>query len=168
MHYIKNTDITNSQIYALTALRVIIGWHLLYEGLVKVVDPSWSAASYLAGSQGPFASVFHSMASNSNILEPIDFLNQWGLVAIGLSLMIGLFSRWASIGGIVLLFLYYISNPPFIGIANEMADGNYLIVNNNLVEIFALMILYLFPTEKLLGLERLFVCTRSAQVHPRI
>jgi thiosulfate dehydrogenase [quinone] large subunit len=147
----------NVQIIALTALRILIGWHLLYEGLIKVIDPTWSAASYLNAAKGPFASFFKSMALNSNILEIINLLNQWGLVIIGISLMIGLLSRWACIGGILLLFLYYISNPPFIGLVNEMYEGDYLIVSKNLIEISALLVLYFFQTERIYGIERLFI-----------
>ena len=153
----KLKDNKNVQIIALTALRILIGWHLLYEGLIKVIDPTWSAASYLNAAKGPFAAFFKSMASNSGILEIINLLNQWGLVIIGLSLMIGLLSRWACIGGILLLFLYYISNPPFIGLVNEMYEGDYIIVSKNLIEMSALLVLYFSQTERIYGIERLFI-----------
>jgi thiosulfate dehydrogenase (quinone) large subunit len=144
------------QIFALTALRVLIGWHLLYEGLVKVIDPAWTAAPFLANSQGPFAQLFKSMAANPALLGITDQLNQWGLVLIGLSLILGLWSRWASAFGMILLFIYYVANPPFIGIEPSMAEGSYLIVNKNLIEVFALLVLALFPTERIIGIERLF------------
>ncbi len=148
---------TGWQLSALVILRVLIGWQFLYEGLVKVVNPEWSAASFLLAAQGPFADLFKSMASDSAVLGIVDFCNQWGLILVGLSLMIGLLSRWACIGGMALLFIYYISNPPFIGLhAPAVAEGSYLIVNKNLVELFALFILFLFPTGKIVGLDRLF------------
>ncbi|MBD0777572.1 DoxX family protein [Maribacter sp. ANRC-HE7] len=151
------SEYSNWQVSALVILRVLIGWHFLYEGVVKVLNPHWSAAGFLNASQGPFANLFKGMASNSGVLEVINFCNQWGLVLIGLSLIVGLLSRWASIGGMVLLFLYYISNPPFIGIeASAVAEGSYLIVNKNLIELFSLLVLYLFPTGNIIGLNRLF------------
>ena len=29
-------------------LRIMIGWHFLYEGIVKLLDPRWSSAAYLS------------------------------------------------------------------------------------------------------------------------
>lgn len=153
-------NMTRWQILSITILRIVIGWHFLYEGLVKVTNPEWSAVSFLESATGPFASFFKSIATNSGALEIVNFLNQWGLVLIGLSLMIGLLSRWASLGGIVLVALYYFASPPFIGMNNIPAfEGNYLIVNKNLIEIFALWVLYLFPSSKVYGIDRFFITT---------
>ncbi len=153
----QHIEYTNWQVSTLVILRVLIGWHFLYEGFVKVVNPNWSAESFLYASQGPFAQLFINMAANPVALEVINFCNQWGLVLIGLSLILGLLSRWGSIGGVALLFMYYISNPPFIGLdATAAAEGSYLIVNKNLIELVSLFVLFLFPTGKIIGLDRLF------------
>ena len=153
----KNLETLNMktwQIVSLTILRIVIGWHFLYEGLIKVFNPEWSAVSYLNYATGPFASVFKSMAANSVALEIIDVLNQWGLVLIGFSLMLGLLSRWASLGGMVILALYYFANPPFIGLGDtSMVEGNYLIVNKNLVEFVALWVIFQFQDSKVLGID---------------
>jgi thiosulfate dehydrogenase [quinone] large subunit len=54
-----------------------------------------------------------------------------------------------------LLLLYYLSNPPFIGLdIPGIAEGSYLIVNKNLIELFTLLILFLFPTGRIIGLGR--------------
>ena len=157
MKNIKQLIMTRWQIIALTILRIAIGWHFLYEGLRKVNNPEWSAASYLNNATGPFASIFTSLATNSVTLGIIDILNQWGLVIFGLSLMIGFLSRWACVGGMALLALYYFSNPPFIGLGYaSVAEGNYLIVNKNLIELFALWVLFQFPSSKDFGLDRFF------------
>lgn len=157
MKSIEKLNITRWQVLALTILRITIGWHFLYEGLIKVMNPEWSAISYLNGASGPFASLFKSLASNSAAIEVVNLLNQWGLVIIGFSLMIGLFSRWACLGGMALLALYYFANPPFIGLNDvSMHEGNYLIVNKNLVELFALWVLFQFPGSKVTGIDRFF------------
>ena len=102
------------QIFSLTLLRVLIGWHFLYEGLTKLFStPVWTAKTYLLGSVGPFASVFQAIASHHGLLQVIDQLNIWGLILIGLSLFIGLFSRPFKLFGIVLLLLYYFAYTPF-------------------------------------------------------
>ena len=97
---------------SLTVLRIAIGWHFLYEGLIKVFNPDWSASGYLENATGPFASLFQSIAQNSTLLGLTDFLNQWGMVLVGISLIIGLLSRWACLGGMLLMGLYYFANPP--------------------------------------------------------
>jgi thiosulfate dehydrogenase [quinone] large subunit len=102
------------------------------------------------------------MASNQTVLGIVDFMNIWGLILIGLGLIFGLFSRIAAISGVVLLSLYYIAIPPLIGYTGGMpTEGNYLIVDKNLVELFSLVILALFPTGKLWGLDRVIAQVRA-------
>jgi thiosulfate dehydrogenase [quinone] large subunit len=87
----------------------------------------------------------------------VDFINIWGLIIIGFCLIAGFFSKMSTIAAMVLLFLYYISNPPFIGFATLMPmEGNYLIINKTLIEIAALFVLTVYPTGQYLGLD-LFV-----------
>lgn len=144
------------QIFGLTLLRVLIGWHFLYEGLVKIYTPGWSAAPYLLGALGPFAQLFNDMAQNESVLFIIDILNAWGLVLIGLSLFIGFLTKPAKLLGIVLLLLYYLAYLPFAGLGfNTIVEGNYWIVNKNLIEMAAIFILYLFPTSRITGLDRI-------------
>lgn len=155
---LNKIDYTGWQLFALVSIRVLIGWHFLYEGLVKVYSPGWSAKAYLLGAVGPFKPFFESLAQNENLLEAVNLMNEWGLVLIGLSLIIGLLSRWACLGGMVLLMLYYLCTPPFIGLNySGVAEGNYLLVNKNLIELSALFALFLFPTEKLIGIERILI-----------
>lgn len=144
------------QLTSLVILRVLIGWHFLYEGIAKLISPHWTAASYLLESKLVFSGVFFWMASNPLVLKLVDFLNIWGLIAIGLGLIVGGLTRVASIAGVLLLLLYYICNPPFIGYTYSIPmEGSYLIVNKNLVEMFALVVLIVFPTGSIIGLDRL-------------
>lgn len=151
----KNSKYTFLQVSSLVILRLLIGWHLLYEGLTKVFDASWSASSFLNASQGPMAVYFKQIAANSFWLEIVNQMNQWGLVLIGLSLILGFLNLWACLAGIILMFLYYISNPPFIGLSQAVAEGSYLIVNKTLIEMVAILVLLVFPTEHIIGIRRL-------------
>ena len=151
---------SKSQLFWLVALRVLIGWHFLYEGVVKVVNPNWSGIGYLMDSGGFMAGFFTSMAANQSTLQIIDFINIWGLIAIGLGLILGSFTRIASISGIILLSLYYLSHPPFPGINYAMPmEGSYLVVNKILIEMVALGVLLLFPTSREFGLDK-FICKK--------
>lgn len=144
-----------SQTWMLTILRVLIGWHLLYEGIVKLWNPGWSAGGYLMDSQGFFAEFFYKMAANPSVLQVVDFLNVWGLILVGLALILGIFTRMALIGGIVLLGLYFLSHPPLIGVKYAMpSEGSYLWVNKNLIEIFAMAVLFVFSGSRMVGLDR--------------
>jgi len=103
------------QLTTLVALRMLIGWHFLYEGIAKLLNPYWTSAGYLQASQGPFADWFVGLAANPATLGVVDVLNKWGLVIIGAALVVGAGARLASLLGAVLLFLYFIANPPLLG-----------------------------------------------------
>ncbi|MBN1819455.1 MAG: DoxX family membrane protein [Prolixibacteraceae bacterium] len=146
---------SGKQITWLVILRVAIGWHFLYEGLVKVLNPGWSSLGYLMDSKGFLSPVFHAMAANQGVLSTVDFLNQWGLVLIGLGLVLGALTRVATYSGMLLLAFYYLSHPPFIGIDYALpTEGNYFIIDKVFIEFCALGALALFPTGKYIGLDR--------------
>jgi uncharacterized membrane protein YphA (DoxX/SURF4 family) len=135
-------------------LRVAIGWHFLYEGLAKLLDPGWTAAGYLRSSEWLLADLFHWMAETPNVLPVVDLLNVWGLILIGAALMLGVFTRLASLAGIFLLALYYAAHPPLPGFEQTTAEGSYLIVNKNVVEMVALLVLAIAPASGFAGLGR--------------
>ncbi len=144
------------QYTALTILRVLIGWHFLYEGLAKMLKGNWSAAGFLIESKWIFAPVFQWMANTPKVLAVVDLLNIWGLTAIGLALILGIFTRFASAAGMGLILLYYVCNPPLVGLHYSLPmEGNYLIVNKNLVEIAALFVTAVIPSGQFLGLDRI-------------
>jgi hypothetical protein len=139
----------------LVLMRMAIGWHLLYEGLVKVWTPGWTSAPYLAESRWLLSGFFHWIVAHPAVLRAVDLLNVWGLVLIGLGLLLGAFARLAAISGILLLGLYYVASPPLVGLpSNGVSEGAYLIVNKNLVEILALSVVAAFPAGGFFGIER--------------
>jgi thiosulfate dehydrogenase (quinone) large subunit len=144
------------QIFSLTLLQALVGWHFLFEGLSKLfANPAWSARSYLMGSVGPFSTMFHKLALSGSVLRFVDLANVWGLILIGAGLFTGLFSKAAKICGIALLLLYYIAYPPFVSlITNIPVEGNYWIVNKTLIEMAGLFVLLMFPVSHITGLDR--------------
>lgn len=146
----------------LIALRFLIGWHLLYEGIHKLIHPEWSSLAFLSESTGILSGFAHWIVSNDNILSAVDFLNTWGLIAIGLGLILGLFTRIAAIAGTVLLMLYYLMNPPLITWEPSGAmEGNYLVVNKTLIEAVTLLLLSAFPAARLYGLDSILKFNKS-------
>ena len=158
-----NKTYSQTQLWMLVILRVAIGWHLLYEGIIKLMNPNWSSVGYLMDSKGWFAGTFHSIAANPDVLQVADFLNIWGLILIGLGLILGLFTRLSCYAGIALLTLYYLSHPPLLNVTYAIpSEGNYMLVNKNLIELITLGVLLHFPTGRIIGLDR-FVFGKSEQ-----
>ncbi len=146
----------------LVVLRTVIGWHFLYEGIAKLFVPDWTAAGYLQISKWIFSGIFQWMASSPSVMFIVDVLNIAGLIMIGLGLMFGCFSRIAAISGAALLALYYVANPPFVGMDfGVITEGNYLIVDKNFVELTALVVLAIIPTGRYLGIDRLIMLRKA-------
>lgn len=144
------------QLAALVLLRLLIGWHFLYEGLFKLINPDWTSIGYLLDSQWILKGFFHALAANPSVLAIVDFLNMWGLILIGLGLMLGMFTRISCIAGIILLAFYYLSHPSFPGLEYTMPmEGNYLIIDKTLIEIFTIWVLLIFPTGRIMGVDRI-------------
>ncbi len=159
----SSTFINNSQLYGLVVLRILIGWHLLYEGVSKLINPYWSSAAYLLDSKWIFSFLAKAIVSNPTLLTVTDYINMWGLTIFGLCLLLGVFSRYAAIGGMGLIMLYYLFAPPLLGLEySRPGEGSYIIVNKNLIEVGALYVLYHFPTSHLIGLDRLIFHSKNS------
>ena len=148
---------------SLVALRTLIGWHFLYEGYFKLVQPAWSAAGaplppwssagFLRAASGPFAPAFRSLAESS-WLATIDAAIPIALVAIGLMLMLGVFTQVACVGALGLLLTFYAAAIPMSGLPEPRAEGAYLIVNKTLVEAGAVLVVLACRTGRIAGLDR--------------
>ncbi len=140
-------------------LRFGIGWHFLYEGVIKLFTDGWTAEGFLKGSYGFMSGMFHAMAANETVVDIINFLNVWGLILIGLGLILGMFIRLSAYSGILLLLLYYFCYPPFGDTLLTNSEGHYWIFNRNLVEIIALGVVVAVPVYAI-SIQRLF-CTKK-------
>lgn len=157
--YLKNRIAAVS----LTILRVIIGWHFLYEGLVKLLNPAWTARPFLEGSRWIFGDLFRWMISGNTGMSIIDNANAYGLTIIGIALILGVFTRVALWSGIALLVSYYLAYPPFGGYSYGFpSEGSYLIVNKNLVELVAMILLIVLDSGQYYGIDMLWKKRRNA------
>jgi thiosulfate dehydrogenase (quinone) large subunit len=157
------------QSVTLIVMRTLIGWHFLYEGYTKLLQPAWgragapltawSAAGYLKGATGPFAETFHALG-NSAWIGTLDVAVAVALVAIGLSLMLGLFTQSGCLGALALLILFYVSAIP-VGLPEPRSEGTYLFVNKNLIEASAVLVLFTFRTGRIAGLDTLWTSRRQ-------
>ena len=152
-----NFDYSTYQLSGLVVLRVLIGWHFLYEGIAKLLNPYWSSAAYLLDSKWLLSGLAETIVSDPVLLSISDYVNMWGLTLVGVSLLLGLFSQYTALIGMGFVILYYLFAPPFLGLEfSKPGEGSYLIVNKNLIEACALWVIYSFPTSHIIGLDRFF------------
>ena len=156
----ENTN--KAQSVALIVLRTLIGWHFLYEAYFKIVSPAWSrnggpltpwtSAGYLQGASGPLGGIFHRLV-NAGCTAWLDRGVKIVLLVIGLSLILGLFTRvglWLALAMLTLFYLLYV---PTLGIPQPNNEGTYLIVNKTLIEAAAVAVLLMFDTGRIAGLD---------------
>jgi len=156
--------LSRGQQVSLVLLRTLIGWHFLYEGYFKLLRPAWSrdgsplaawsSAGYLHAANGPFAAFFHHLADAAWIGR-VDTAVAAALILVGLSLTLGIFTQAGCAGGLVLLALFYLSQIPTAGVPQPQTEGAYLFVNKNLIEAGAVLVLLVFRTGRIAGLDRL-------------
>ena len=128
--------------FGVALLRVVVGIIFLWAGLEKAVGAglgTWSAGGFLqfatAGTLGwPFVSgevaegtVFNpthdlwvGLAQNSTALTVIDYLVPLGQLGIGLSLILGLLTRFgATMGALMMLFFFVAAWEFEFGVVNQ-------------------------------------------------
>lgn len=98
-------------------LRVTMGWLFLYSGIVKVMDKTWSAESYIKGAK--VLPQFFDFLLDPAVLPYVNLVNKWGLVLLGVSLILGFFVRWSAPLGALLMVLYYLPVLNFPSIVDQ-------------------------------------------------
>lgn len=94
--------------YAILALRVTMGWIFFQAGIEKLLDPEWTAAGYLQFAiheNNPFSSLWANFAGS----PAIDLLVQYGMVLIGLGIILGALLRWNALWAAVMMIFFWAS-----------------------------------------------------------
>lgn len=160
----QNHIYSHAQLTGLVVLRVLIGWYFLYEGLTKFLSHNWTAYGYLKDSQGLLGEFFKWLADMPQVMTVINYLNIYGLILVGLSLLLGVFSRIGSIGAVTMLVLYYLSHPPTLDAVYVLRpEGSYLWIDKNLIIMAAVIVTgLLFPNSHRIGIDRYIYKKRKA------
>jgi len=137
---------TKFQKMVLFLFRVSVGWMMFYAGITKVLNPDWSAAGYLKGAK-TFVG-FYQWLISPGILPVINFVNEWGLTLLGLSLIFGVFVRLSSILGAVLMLLYYFPILDF-----PYPNAHSFVVDEHIIYAFALLLFASIKAGRSYGLE---------------
>ncbi len=130
----------------LLLLRLSLGWIFLYAGFTKVTNPAWTAEGFLKGSQ-TFPDLY-KLFTEPSLLPTVNFLNEWGQLLLGISLIVGIGVRLSSILGVILMVLYYLPQLtfPYVGKTAYIVDDHV---------IFALVLIYfaVIKAGRVYGLE---------------
>lgn len=131
---------------SLFLLRISFGGLFLYSGVTKVMNPDWSAEGYIAAAQ-TFPE-FYQWLLHPSILPWVNFLNEWGQVLLGVSLILGFFVRPATILGAILMLFYYfpVLTFPYIG------EHSY-IVDEHIIYALGLLVLAAFRGGRVWGID---------------
>ncbi|MCW5515060.1 DoxX family membrane protein [Muriicola sp. Z0-33] len=154
------TNINGNFRNTIVVLRILIGWHFLYEGVIKLYNPEWTSFGYLATAQGPLKFLFVPLA-NENIIQWVDIMNCGALVIVGITFILGIYEKLGAFIGVALLALYYWAHPPFPWLTQLNVEGSYWFVNKNLIELVGCLIIYQFPTGDHFGFKRIFSKTKQ-------
>ena len=130
---------------------------MFYAGITKILDPGWSAAGYLNNAK-TFSGLFAWFATPS-VLPITNFVNEWGLTLLGVSLILGIGVRLSSILGAALMMLYYFPVLEF-----PYPNTHSYIVDEHVIYALVLLVLAALRAGRTWGLEnwcsRFPVCSK--------
>lgn len=129
-------------------LRVSLGWYMFYAGITKVLDPNWSAEGYLRGAK--LLPELYNWFASAKMLPFINMINEWGLVLLGVSLILGAFIKYSAPLGALLMTLYYLP----LGIIHP--DAHSMIVDDHIIFILVLLYLASVKAGRVFGLDARF------------
>jgi len=129
------------------ALRIATGWLMFYAGITKILDPEWSAVGYLEHAK-TFPEFFQWFLQ-PNILPFVNFVNEWGLTVLGISLLLGVAVRLSSILGAALMLLYYLPVLDF-----PYISPYYYIVDDHLIYLLVLVVLAAVQAGRFWGIDK--------------
>lgn len=139
----------STQRITLLFLRIALGWMYLYAGFTQVTNPKWTAQGYLQGAK--VFSGFYQWLASPAILPVLNVINEWGLVILGISLLLGVFVRASAPLGILLMILYYVPilHFPYVGAHSYLVD-------EHVMYIAGLSVLWAFGAGRVFGLDSFF------------
>jgi uncharacterized membrane protein YphA (DoxX/SURF4 family) len=150
----------------ITIIRVAIGWHFLYEGISKMFAGNWTSQYYLSSTSGFLSGFYHWLAATPAVMKVVELMNIYGLILIGTSLFLGLFVRWAALGGTLLLALYYFAYPPLVFSLPGTGEGFLFVVDKIFIEV-TVLVFFFFYKGKGFGIDKLIrMLRKKGKSHP--
>lgn len=136
--------------FLLILTRIVFGLFLTWEGLQRLLADAWSAAPELLNA--PFAPSIFVWFADPTRIELVSKLNIWGLIIVGIALVIGLRLRFFSLIGIILMVVYY-----FLNLDLSLIGKTHILIDQHVLYILLFIILNSLNAGKYWGLDRGFV-----------
>lgn len=139
-----------------------MGWMMFYAGITKIMDPGWSAEGYMKNAKTFGA--FYQWLVQPGILPLVNFINEWGLTLLGISLILGIGVRLSSVLGAILMMMYYFPILQF-----PYPNTHAFIVDEHII--YALVLVFFAATRagRSFGLEewcsKLPICSKFPKLH---
>jgi len=130
---------------SIAILRLALGWYMLADGMLIVLNPQWSAAGFLLHAK-TFPVLYAWFASPANLWW-VNPLNEWGIVLVGVALITGVCVRPAAWAGAALMILYYF---PHFGYPFVLPYG--WVVEEHIINAAAFAVVALSPWASAYGL----------------
>ncbi|MFH1193378.1 MAG: DoxX family protein [bacterium] len=144
--------------------RVALGWMMFYAGITKILDSDWTAEGFLRGAKT--FSAFYNWLVQPNVMPTINFINEWGLTLLGISLIFGIAVRLSSILGAALMLLYYFPILQF-----PYPNAHSFIVDEHIIYISVLVLFTAVRAGRIWGLENwcanLKICKSYSRFHKK-
>jgi thiosulfate dehydrogenase [quinone] large subunit len=145
--------------YAMVALRLVMGWALLYPGinhLTALGGFEQATAGTIEGAAttaaNPFAGYFAMLLPHAELLA---LLNAVGLAAAGAALMLGAFTRLAGLAGALMMLNYWAAALPL---------QHSIVVDSHVVYALILFGLGALGAGRMLGLDAVLERTRLGEL----
>jgi uncharacterized membrane protein YphA (DoxX/SURF4 family) len=83
-------------------------------------------------------------------------LTAWTITAVGAGLLLGLLTKLCCLVGVGFLTLTYLAHPtvPWLSMPPQ-TEGNPLFINKNIIEALGMLVVFVHPTGRWLGLDAL-------------
>lgn len=145
--------------YAMLALRVVMGWALLYPGINHLMGLEGFTQATAGTIQGAATTAANPFAGYFAMLQPyaevLAILNAIGLAAAGAALMLGAFTRLAGLAGAVMMLNYWAAAFPL---------KHSIVVDSHIVYALLLFGLGALGAGRIMGLDALLEETRLADL----
>ncbi len=122
-----------------------MGWLFFYAGITKILSGAFSAEAYIKGAK-TFPELY-AYFLQPGVLPVVNLLVEWGLLLIGISLILGIFVRISAPLGMALMVLLYLPILQF-----PYPNEHSYIVDEHVVYFCALLVLWAFKAGGAYGL----------------
>ena len=127
-------------------LRIAMGWIFVWSGFDNLLG-DWTSAGFLVNAtKGPLEGWFVDLGTNSAAVDVIDGLVIGGQILIGITLILGIVTRFSLFWAGVMMFMFYIAQLP---------PANNPFLDEHIIYIGVFLLLGALGAGRILGLDAL-------------